>query len=348
MTLLSETAYKRGSRDDDKLRVSLEDRLQALLPPNAISVRLSFQKESLPDLNSKVAAFEQMAAQRIVQEYRKGPTDQQRLATSLIHLTELAGEPVRRHYLAPNALLGKTPSAKADARIAARNILFAGLRNLNSKHPRTDLFNIGLPILTDRDEREYPDERLRKNERWWLAQPLADFDRKDVSVSLALIKNGHPVMGAVHFPIKNFSFGGIPEIRWTHARTTRHAIRSIEVQTHAQRQRIAGTGYDKRNLENFRSFGRIHQTNTRRTFISGLADGFCRVARGTADFYLQDEPVTQAAMAASHAVLNAAGGSVTLIHGGTIQYRPDYTNIDPCVAAADGRQLQLRGLRQVI
>jgi 3'(2'), 5'-bisphosphate nucleotidase len=352
----SATATRRGSRDDDRLKDALFDRLQSFLPKNAISARKSFEDCSLLDLNKKVAEFEQLAAKEIIENYRKQPfvhrERQEILAESLIQLAELAGEPIRRHHAASNASFGSTKNAqtiaKADARIAARNILFAGLRDLNSQYRGTDLFNMGLPILTDRDESQYPDDRLPRAMRWWLVQPLADFDREDVSTSIALINNGKPVLGAVHFPIRDFSFGGIPETRWTHARVTKKAVRSIEVRTIPERTRVAGTGYNKRKHSNFRSFIHAHDVDYRRGFESGMAEGFCRIARGSADLYIQDESVSEARVAASHAVLIAAGGSITSIQGETIRYQRGLANINPFVAAADARKLNLRSLRQVI
>ena len=165
-------------------------------------------------------------------------------------------------------------------------------------------------------------------DRFWLVDPL-DGTREFISrngeftVNIALIRDGSPVAGVVHAPAKNRLYlaaedgrawreidGGRPEPIACRPCPSEGAVamvsrshRSPETETWLKEHRIA----DMRD--------------------AGSSLKFCTLAEGAADLYPRLGRTMEWDIAAGHAVLKAAGGSVTRLDGGAFTYgKPGFEN----------------------
>jgi 3'(2'), 5'-bisphosphate nucleotidase len=158
--------------------------------------------------------------------------------------------------------------------------------------------------------------------RFWLVDPLdgtKEFvaKRDDFTVNVALVENGRPVLGVVSAPAHGLLFtgagpgtaqggllGGI--LRPIAARVPPvNGIVVLTSRSHETSGRVSDYLDGKRVAE-------------RRLIGSSLK--FCHIADGTADLYPRFGPTSEWDTAAGHAVLDAAGGSVTNLDGSPLRY----------------------------
>ena len=166
--------------------------------------------------------------------------------------------------------------------------------------------------------------------RFWLVDPLdgtKEFIRRngEFTVNIALIENTRPVLGVVHAPALKATYfagadrafrqldGGPIEPIAARPVPTRGAI-VLHSRSHADETRLGDY------------CARLPRAERR---VSGSAVKFCLVAAGEADLYPRFGPTMEWDTAAGHAVLEAAGGSVTTLDGVPLVYgKPGYRNPD--------------------
>ena len=162
---------------------------------------------------------------------------------------------------------------------------------------------------------------------FWLVDPL-DGTKEFISrngeftVNIALIEAGRPVLGVVHAPAINQTYMGSP---------------------HGAFADLDGTGPKPIRCRRWPSNGltalvsRSHKSPETEEFLkdytikkevsSGSSLKFCVVARGMADIYPRLGRTMEWDTAAGHAVLRAAGGSVTDLNGRELTYgKPGFEN----------------------
>ncbi len=164
---------------------------------------------------------------------------------------------------------------------------------------------------------------------FWLVDPLdgtREFaaGRDDFTVNIGLVRDGRPVLGAVALPAHHEVFFGIVG-KGAWKETEANGRVSIAARTPPQEGLtvIASRHYaDDPKLANLlRTVPVAKLTNV------GSAVKFVRVAEGAADFYPRMGRTMEWDTAAPQAVLEAAGGSVTLMDGGLLRYgKPDWVN----------------------
>jgi len=167
--------------------------------------------------------------------------------------------------------------------------------------------------------------------RFWLVDPLdgtREFVKRngEFTVNIALVDAGAPVLGVVLVPTLDRVYAG-----WCHA-GARVAIAAD------------GAGPDRairaRPLPAERPIvvaSRSHRSAELEEYIAGLKPGasrvagsshkFCLVASGEADIYPRLGRTMEWDTAAGHAIVEAAGGSVTLLDGSPLRYgKPGFEN----------------------
>jgi 3'(2'), 5'-bisphosphate nucleotidase len=172
-------------------------------------------------------------------------------------------------------------------------------------------------------------------ERFFLVDPLDGTKefisrRDEFTVNVALVENGEPVLGVVYAPARH-------ELYWGDARG-RKAGRidadpdgTMPSLGNAISARVA----PERGLTAVAS--RSHRTPETDAFLAdypvaefrsiGSSLKFCVVATGEADIYPRLGPTMEWDTAAGHAVLTAAGGSVTGLAGEPFRYgKPGFRN----------------------
>jgi 3'(2'), 5'-bisphosphate nucleotidase len=164
--------------------------------------------------------------------------------------------------------------------------------------------------------------------RFWLVDPLdgtKEFIHKrgDFTVNIGLIWDGEPVLGVVHTPVDGMVWaGGIGVGAWEE--TADGARTSIAVRQPGPDGLtiVASRSHRNPELESY-----IATLDVKESVSRGSALKFCLVARGEADFYPRTGPTMEWDTAAGHALLLAAGGSMTRFDGTPFDYaKPEFRN----------------------
>jgi 3'(2'), 5'-bisphosphate nucleotidase len=177
-----------------------------------------------------------------------------------------------------------------------------------------------LPVLSEESAGAAYAER-RRWRRYWLVDPL-DGTREFLSrngeftVNIALIEGHDPVLGVVHVPLSDTSYRGLAG-RGAWRQTASSAVEPIRVaRAAAAPLRVVGSrSHRGSSLDAF-----LERVGPYRLVALGSSLKFCIVAEGGADVYPRLGPTSEWDTAAAHAVLSAAGGTVTALDGAPLQY----------------------------
>lgn len=164
---------------------------------------------------------------------------------------------------------------------------------------------------------------LREVEYFWLVDPL-DGTKEfisgsgDYTVNIALIHNHEPVLGVVYVPVHGVLYAASGEgtaIRWMEDTdkekpiTVREApakgLTIVSSKSHGKGARLDAF------LENYKVAKQVQR---------GSSLKMCVIAAGKADMYPRLGPTCEWDTAAAHAILNAAGGTITDIDGNELRY----------------------------
>jgi 3'(2'), 5'-bisphosphate nucleotidase len=210
----------------------------------------------------------------------------------------------------------QSPLTLADMR--AHEVIARGLRELTPD----------VPVLSEED-RDIPYETRRQWNRYWLVDPL-DGTKEFVSrngeftVNIALIENHAPVLGVVHVPVSDTTYGGNIDSGAVRQTGAEPAI-AISVHVPASEPlRVVGSRSHGTNLDQHLTGLGPH------TLLSiGSSLKFCLVAEGNADFYPRFGPTSEWDTAAAQAVLEAAGGVVVTTDGAPLRYNQKAGLLNP-------------------
>lgn len=166
---------------------------------------------------------------------------------------------------------------------------------------------------------------------FWLVDPLdgtKEFVAKngEFSINIGLIEGTRPVMGVIHVPVTNVTYAGAGP-----GTATRQEGDAAPVPIAARRAPASGPvvvhSRSHANSKKLDAYLAAYPNAQRR--ISGSAVKFCLIAEGAADLYPRFGPTMEWDTAAGHAILEAAGGSVTTLDGAPLRYaKEDYLNPD--------------------
>lgn len=179
-----------------------------------------------------------------------------------------------------------------------------------------------IPILSEETKAE-PYVVRRNWKRLWIVDPLdgtKEFIKRngEFTVNIALVEDNKPVLGVVHAPALGVSYyGAVSEGAF---RIDKDGETVIRVSDYGQgRLRIVGSrSHAGKELEEFvKNIGDAD-------FVSmGSSLKFCLVAEGKAHLYPRFGPTMEWDTAAAHAVVKAAGGSVTDLEGRELAYNKE-------------------------
>lgn len=206
-----------------------------------------------------------------------------------------------------------SPLTKAD--LAAHHVIVEGLRQLNVQYP----------IISE--ESADIDWQLRKHwHRYWLVDPLdgtKEFIKRngEFTVNIALIEKGEPICGVVFAPDldamyigerdNGASLNGQP-IQVNH--NTPETLRVVGSRSHPSQE----------TTDWLEQLGKPYEM-----VPMGSSLKICLVAEGKADVYPRLGPTSEWDTAAAHAVLAAAGGSVTTLKGEPLLYNQKESFLNP-------------------
>jgi 3'(2'), 5'-bisphosphate nucleotidase len=260
-----------------------------------------------PLLLSQVAAIARAAGDEIMGVYARGATPVQHKADD-------------------------SPLTEADLR--AHRLIVARLEALE---PR-------LPVLSE-EASAVPFAVRQGWSRYWLVDPL-DGTREFISrngeftVNIALIDAHRPVLGVVHVPARNHLFMGAEGLgAWcSEAGAPQRALHVSP--SSAAPPRVAGSrSHRGDSLDGFLAAVGEHQ------FLSvGSSLKFCLLAAGEADVYPRLGPTSEWDIAAGHALLAAAGGSVLQLDGSPVEYNHGESLLSPQFVAIGATDRNWLGL----
>lgn len=209
-----------------------------------------------------------------------------------------------------------SPLTQAD--LAAHQVIAQALARLTP----------GIPVVSEEDGASQVHRQHQG--RFWLVDPLdgtKEFLARngEFTVNIALIEDGHPVLGVVVAPALGLTYWGA---------TGLGAFRQSSQETEA----IRVTSEQKRSGRTLRVLAsKSHMDPETQAFLNRLGPHelmhagsslkFCRIAEGSADLYPRLSPTCEWDTAAGQAVLEAAGGCVLKLDGTPVRYgKPDVLN----------------------
>lgn len=215
-----------------------------------------------------------------------------------------------------------SPLTEADLR--AHNLI---LERLGQLRPQ-------LPVLSEEAADTPYSERARWS-RYWLVDPL-DGTKEFLSrngqftVNIALIEEHRPLLGVVHVPVGDTTYGGIPG-RGAWRQEAAGPQQAIRVAAHsATPLRVVGSrSHRGDSLDAF-----LERVEPYELHAIGSSLKFCLLAEGAADVYPRLGPTSEWDTAAAHGVLLAAGGSVVRLDGVALQYNSREALLNPYFVAS--------------
>ena len=165
--------------------------------------------------------------------------------------------------------------------------------------------------------------------RFWVVDPLdgtKEFIARngEFTVNIALVEDGRPVLGVVHVPALGVTFAAAGTGTATRQRGTAPS-EPIAARPVPKRGAVVVHSRSHENAPKLAEF--LAGLDAPTTLVSGSAIKFGLIAAGEADLYPRFGPTMEWDTAAGHAVLEAAGGSVTTLDGAPFRYgKPGFLN----------------------
>jgi 3'(2'), 5'-bisphosphate nucleotidase len=146
----------------------------------------------------------------------------------------------------------------------------------------------------------------------------------EYTINLAIIRDYEPVVGIVAVPAEGLIYRGCVRRGAERLAMSRGnagldgaAAEPIRVRTPPRGEVVAAVSRSHLDSATVALLDRLHVRNR---MACGSALKFCRIAEGAADIYPRLAPTCEWDVAAGHALVAAAGGTVTLPDGGALRY----------------------------
>ncbi len=250
-------------------------------------------------------------------EVSRVPADAQLLSalTSLASRAAAAILGVARADLAEREKSDRSPVTAAD--LASETVILEGLGRLLPD----------VPVVSEETANRHPP-----------TPPMADFllvdpldgtrellaGRDEFTVNIALVHRGQPRMGVIAAPARGLVWRGIvgrgaERLALSPGAPPENAGEAIAIRTRPQPPRslvaLVSRSHLDQATENY-----LAQFKPAERISCGSSLKFCRLAEGAADLYPRLAPTSEWDVAAGHAVLVAAGGTVTDPNGEPLIY----------------------------
>jgi len=236
-----------------------------------------------------------------------------RLIPAIRAISEAAGDEImpffRRAGLTVTAKRDGSPVTDADIR--AERLILSALHELTPMIPviSEEAVAAGLGPVPP-------------NGLWWLVDPLdgtKDFvcGRAEFTVNIALVDGDQLKLGVIHQPVTHRTYSGAGP-----GTATRRCKGLAELPISVRSMPTEGATLAVSRSHDQPEAIQSHLNGQRVvTLISiGSSLKFCLVADGTADLYIRNGPTREWDTAAGHAIVIAAGGTVTTFDGVALRY----------------------------
>ncbi len=246
--------------------------------------------------------------------------DHSSLLDDLIRIAVDAGIEIMKVYESDIAVEhkdDKSPVTEADRRGEA--IILAGLAKAAGD----------IPVVAEEAAAAGHIPEVR--ERFFLVDPLdgtKEFIKKngEFTVNIALIEDKEATLGVIYVPAKKKIYAGFGKTAFSQENVDPHVAdplaeasprQSIQVRTGDRRALVAVASRSHRDTKTDEY---LSQYNISDMVAAGSSLKFCLVAEGVADLYPRHGPTMEWDTAAGHAIVNAAGGEVTMLDGSPFLY----------------------------
>jgi 3'(2'), 5'-bisphosphate nucleotidase len=238
----------------------------------------------------------------------------QQLIQSIIDISHQAGNKIMDIYQKDFAIYEKSDkSPLTDADLAAHNCIVEGLSEVSD-----------LPILSE----ESADISWQERNSWdtyWLVDPLdgtKEFIKKngEFTVNIALIRDGVPVFGVVYAPVLEQTYVGVLGHGAYKITSGIKTDISPKVWTKGETWKIVGSRSHQSPEIQFLLDSLEGETEL---VAMGSSLKLCLVAEGAAHLYPRLGPTCEWDTGAAQAVVEAAGGKVTIIEDATDALKAD-------------------------
>lgn len=256
------------------------------------------------------------------------PLETPDLIEALLGLTNQASKAILKIYAAQeyDIKMKADESPLTEADLVSHRIISAGLSEL-----RPDL-----PILSEENSKATPADIRRHWKRYWLVDPLdgtKEFIKRngEFTVNIALVEFGRPILGIVTVPTTQTSYVGILGRSSTKyiANGTKRTLRVAGPVRNRPVRVVSSRSHGGTEIRQF-----ADQLKRAEIITVGSSLKFCWLAEGNADVYPRLSPTCEWDTAAGHAILEAAGGSVTDLWGIPLRYNSKKTLINPSFIAS--------------
>jgi 3'(2'), 5'-bisphosphate nucleotidase len=166
---------------------------------------------------------------------------------------------------------------------------------------------------------------------FWLVDPLdgtKEFlsHNGEFTVNIALVEQGVPVLGVVHAPAIGLTYVGAPGLAEMTDAEGIHPLNAVPAPDEGFRALVSRSHLDP-DTEKW-----LADLPVASFVQAGSSLKFCRIAEGTADVYPRFGRTMEWDIAAGHAVVQAAGGTVRTVAGPPLQYGKPGLDNPPFVA----------------
>ncbi len=237
------------------------------------------------------------------------PDQTKKIALELIDTFKKAGIvaiELRKKGLIKKIKSDNTPVTNADIEI--NNILLNKISGLTPN----------IPVISEETSLNKKNENLKD---FWLIDPIdgtnSYINNKDeFTINAALIINKKPSLGLINVPEKKrlfYSYG--PSNSYEITNNKERKLINLDKKN---KNIITAVSYSNNLNSKILEFHNKFKVNTYKKVKSSLK--FCLIAAGEFDLYIADPRAHEWDIAAGHAILEHAGGSVTDFNGNVIEY----------------------------
>ena len=234
-----------------------------------------------------------------------------------VDIARTAGEKILEIYNSDFAVEEKddrSPLTAAD--MASHHAIIDGLKALKPD----------IPVLSE-ESKSLPFKERSGWQTYWLVDPLdgtKEFVKRngEFTVNIAFIEGDRPVLGVVYVPVTGMMYFGSDGVGAFKRENGQDSPIRVSAFGGGTPRVVASRSHRDERTDEF-----LAAYPVERLISAGSSLKLCRVAEGTADMYPRLGRTMEWDIAAGHAVLCAAGGSVSTLDGQTLRYgKPGFDN----------------------
>ena len=182
-------------------------------------------------------------------------------------------------------------------------------------------------------------------EQYWLVDPLdgtKEFIKKngEFTVNIALIENNTPIFGIIHLPVTNETYWGSSTKGSFYIKGNNQETKlCVENNIRSQVRIVASRSHPSKMLDTL-----LEEIGEYKIITKGSSLKFCLIAKGQADIYPRLGPTSEWDIAAGHAIVKFAGGSLLTIDRKPMQYNLTKNNLNPYFVVASREDIALNAI----